>query len=63
MTNEYRRELLCVMAHIEQLAAEAEKVSIAVHDDEILLRTSALLAEHRSLLTGVEWKLRSDDQE
>ena len=48
------------MARIEQLMAEAESFAVGETDDEILLRASALLAEHRRMLADVERELRLD---
>ena len=61
MTNR-RRERLHVMAQVEQQMAEAEAVLVGETDDAILLRTSELLAEHRSMLADVELKLREDER-
>ena len=49
------------MARLEQLMAEAESVLVGESDDDIQLRTSKLLAEHRSMLADVELKLREDE--
>jgi hypothetical protein len=54
----YRRELLALMAETEQLITEAERLSVEVPDDEILLRASKQLAELRQVLAKVEGKLR-----
>ena len=48
------------MAQIEQLMADAENVLVGDTDDEILLRTSELLADHRQMLADVASKLRED---
>ena len=55
---EYRRKLLALQAHVEQLIAEAEALSVGLTDDDILLRVSKQLAELRSALAEVEEKLR-----
>jgi hypothetical protein len=48
------------MARVDQLIAEAESITVGEADDEILLRASALLAEHRRMLADVERELRLD---
>ena len=63
MSNGHRAHLLRILARIERQSPEAEALTVDANDDEVLLRASALLAEHRSVLADVEWKLRSDDQE
>ena len=49
------------MSRIEQLNAEAEDIMADDTDDEILLRTSELLAEHRCMLSEVQRKLTEMD--
>ena len=56
-----RRELLRIMARIEQLMAEAEAITVGETDDEIILRATELLAEHRRMLADVDGKLRKGD--
>ena len=63
MSSGHRARLLRILARIERQFAEAEALTIEAPDYEILLRASALLTEHRSMLADVERKLRSDDQE
>jgi len=41
------------MARIEQLMAEAESITVGETDDEIRLRASKLLAEHRRMPADV----------
>jgi hypothetical protein len=62
MPTERRRKLLRIMARIEQLIAEAEDILVGETDDEILLRTSKLLAEQKRMLADMEQKFREDDQ-
>ena len=50
------------MARIEQLMADAESITVGDTDYEILLRASALLAEHRRMLADVERELRLDSR-
>jgi len=57
-----RRELIRIIVRTEQLIVEAESITAGDTDDEILLRASKLLAEHRQMLADVERKLRSDDR-
>jgi hypothetical protein len=54
-----RRELIRIMARIEQLMSEAEGITAGNTDDEILRRTSNLLAEHTRMLADVEKQLRA----
>jgi hypothetical protein len=58
MNPEYRRELLAIMARIEQLMAAAETLSIEMPEDDVLLRTSELFAEHKYMLAVIERKLQ-----
>jgi hypothetical protein len=41
------------MPRIEQLMAEAESITIGTSDDEILLRSPKLVAEHGRVLVNV----------
>jgi hypothetical protein len=45
--NNRRRGLLRPMSRIEQLMAEAEALTVDAPDNQVLLRASALFAEHR----------------
>jgi hypothetical protein len=63
MTPEYRKKLLSLNAKTERLIREAEVVPIGPTDDEILFRTSKVLAEMRESLAEIERKLRYDDQD
>jgi hypothetical protein len=49
-----RHELLCIIARIEQLIAEAGEILAGETDDDVLLRTSKLLAEHNRMLADLE---------
>jgi hypothetical protein len=48
-----RRELIRIMPRIGQLMAEAEGFTVGETDDEILLRSPKLVAEHRRMLVDV----------
>ena len=45
MTNEYRKQLLGILARIEQQIAEAERIVVAAPDDERLLGAAKQLAD------------------
>ena len=49
------------MSRIEQLIAATKEIMAGDTDDEILLRTSELLAEHRCMLSEVQRKLTEMD--
>jgi hypothetical protein len=53
----YRNELIGVMAHVEQLMAEAKALTVKAPDDETVLQASALIAEHKRLISHLEDKL------
>jgi len=55
------RELLRIMARIEQLVAEAEEILAGETDDDILLRASKLFAEHKRMLADVERRLTAKE--
>jgi hypothetical protein len=54
---EYRKKLLALQSHVEQLIAECEEVLVGATDDDILLRVSKTLKEFREVLAEVEAKL------
>jgi hypothetical protein len=59
MKPEHRKKLLAQKAKTERLIREAEALTVAVPDDEILLVTSKQLAELRQVFADVERKLNN----
>jgi hypothetical protein len=59
MNPEYRRQLLAIMARIEQNITEAEALTVEPADDVVLQRATRQLQENREMLRDVEEKLRS----
>lgn len=57
MNPEYRKKLLALQSHVEQLIAEAEALSVGLTDDDILLHVSKQLTELREVLADIEAKL------
>ena len=59
MSPKCRKQPLALKAKTERLIREAEAVSVGPTDDDILIRTSKVLAEMRESLTEIERKLNS----
>jgi hypothetical protein len=58
MNPEYRKKLLALQSHVEQLIAEAETLSVDPDgDDDTLLRVSKQLTELREMLAEIERKV------
>lgn len=57
MSPTHRKQLLAIMANIEQQMAEAQSLMAEVPEDEIVLGASKQLAELRLLLEEVEGRL------
>ena len=55
-------QLLRLLAHVEQLIAEAEALSVGPCDDDILLRVTKQLTELRNVLAEVESKLNNPNR-
>lgn len=52
MSPTHRKQLLAIMARIEQQIAEAESLMVEVPNDEVLLGASKQLAEFRNQVSS-----------